>query len=208
MAVPKRKQSHSRASKRRAQHKIYAAGAERVPSLRESATRAPGVPGVRHLRMAVRCSQPEATSTSTASSGRNLLERSSQPTVAVDANGADLGPAEVAAGAAIAAEQGVRVILFGPRAEIGPPPDGVEVVDAPLSIAKSADPARAVRMQQGRIDRAGRRALSPTVTLRRSFAPGERARRSRPASSTSSAPAAFTDLRSRCRCPRRRARCR
>src|SRR5919201_613280 len=40
-------------------------------------------------------------------------------TVAVDANGADLGPSEVAAGAAIAAEQGVRVVLFGPAAELG-----------------------------------------------------------------------------------------
>jgi glycerol-3-phosphate acyltransferase PlsX len=66
-------------------------------------------------------------------------------TVAVDANGADLGPAEVAAGAAIAAEQGVRVLLFGPAATIGSTPDGVEVVDAPVSIAKAPDPALAVR---------------------------------------------------------------
>ena len=35
-------------------------------------------------------------------------------TVAVDANGADLGPAEVAAGAAIAAELGVKVRVYGP----------------------------------------------------------------------------------------------
>jgi glycerol-3-phosphate acyltransferase PlsX len=66
-------------------------------------------------------------------------------TVAVDANGADLGPAEVAAGAAVAAERGVRVRLFGPAREIGAVADGIEVVDAPLSIAKEADPARAVR---------------------------------------------------------------
>jgi len=66
-------------------------------------------------------------------------------TVAVDANGADLGPAEVAAGAALAAEQGVRVLLFGPRGAIGPTPGGVEVVDAPVSIAKAPDPALAVR---------------------------------------------------------------
>lgn len=66
-------------------------------------------------------------------------------TVAVDANGADLGPAEVAAGAAMAAERGTRVLLFGPAAEIGPMPDGVEVVDAPRSIAKAPDPALAVR---------------------------------------------------------------
>jgi glycerol-3-phosphate acyltransferase PlsX len=66
-------------------------------------------------------------------------------TVAVDAGGADLGPAEVAAGAASAAATGTKVILFGPAGEIGAMPDGVEVVDAPVSIAKAADPAFAVR---------------------------------------------------------------
>ena len=65
-------------------------------------------------------------------------------TVAVDAGGADLGPAEVAAGAARAAAAGTGVILFGPAREIGEVP-GVEVVDAPVSIAKAADPAYAVR---------------------------------------------------------------
>ena len=40
--------------------------------------------------------------------------------VAVDANGADHGPAEVARGAAAAAsEHGVRVLLFGPAAQMG-----------------------------------------------------------------------------------------
>jgi glycerol-3-phosphate acyltransferase PlsX len=66
-------------------------------------------------------------------------------TIAVDTNGADLGPAEVAAGAATAAAQGVRVILFGPADAIGDVADGVEVVDAPVSIAKAADPVIAVR---------------------------------------------------------------
>jgi glycerol-3-phosphate acyltransferase PlsX len=68
-------------------------------------------------------------------------------TVAVDAGGADLGASEVAAGAAIAAEAGVRVLLFGPAAELSDVdlPDGVEVIDAPVSIAKAADPASAVR---------------------------------------------------------------
>jgi glycerol-3-phosphate acyltransferase PlsX len=66
-------------------------------------------------------------------------------TVAVDAGGADLGPAEVAAGAARAAELGIAVLLFGPRDEIGPVAAGVEVIDAPISIAKAADPAFAVR---------------------------------------------------------------
>jgi glycerol-3-phosphate acyltransferase PlsX len=65
--------------------------------------------------------------------------------VAVDANGADLGPAEVAAGARLAAAQGVRVLLFGPAAELGPSGGGVEIVDAPVSIAKQRDPVRAVR---------------------------------------------------------------
>src|SRR5215217_7819049 len=66
-------------------------------------------------------------------------------TVAVDANGADLGPTEVARGAAVAAERGDRVILFGPAAELGTGSEFVEIVDAPVSIAKAADPARAVR---------------------------------------------------------------
>ncbi|MGA2163957.1 MAG: phosphate acyltransferase PlsX [Solirubrobacteraceae bacterium] len=84
--------------------------------------------------------------------------------VAVDANGADLGPAEVAAGAELAARQGVHVLLFGPLEEIGAGSAelgsalgadsgtsiaGVELIDAPLSIAKSSDPARAARASPG-----------------------------------------------------------
>jgi glycerol-3-phosphate acyltransferase PlsX len=65
--------------------------------------------------------------------------------VAVDCNGADLGPAEVAAGAAIAAERGVGVLLFGPAEELGEAPEGVQIVDAPVSVAKAADPVLAVR---------------------------------------------------------------
>jgi glycerol-3-phosphate acyltransferase PlsX len=66
-------------------------------------------------------------------------------TVAVDANGADKGPAEVARGAALAAAAGTRVLLFGPAGELGAAAEGVELVDAPVSIAKDPDPARAVR---------------------------------------------------------------
>src|SRR5512133_1341331 len=66
-------------------------------------------------------------------------------TVAVDANGADLGPAEVAAGAADAAQQGIPVVLFGPAEQFGEVADGIEVVDAPVSIAKAPDPVRASR---------------------------------------------------------------
>ncbi|PZS08294.1 MAG: phosphate acyltransferase PlsX [Solirubrobacterales bacterium] len=66
-------------------------------------------------------------------------------TVAVDAGGADLGPEEVAHGAARAAAEGIGVLLFGPAKEIGPVAPGVEVIDAPVSIAKVPDPAYAVR---------------------------------------------------------------
>ena len=66
-------------------------------------------------------------------------------TVAVDGNGADLGPAEVAAGAALAASRGVKVLLFADAREVGRVPDGVELIDAPVSIAKASDPAFAVR---------------------------------------------------------------
>ena len=68
-------------------------------------------------------------------------------TVAVDAGGADLGPREVAAGAARAASAGIGVLLFGPAEEIGSVPDGGEVVDAPVSIVQAA---RAVA--EGRAD--------------------------------------------------------
>jgi glycerol-3-phosphate acyltransferase PlsX len=72
------------------------------------------------------------------------------PIIAVDCNGADLGPAEVLAGAALAVGEGARVLLFGPAGEMGIPltlPGGerIEVVDAPVSIAKSADPVSAMR---------------------------------------------------------------
>jgi phosphate acyltransferase len=66
-------------------------------------------------------------------------------TVAVDAGGADLGPAEVAAGAAQAAERGIGVLLFADARELPSLPAAVEVVHAPVSIAKEADPAFAVR---------------------------------------------------------------
>src|SRR5882757_799121 len=67
------------------------------------------------------------------------------PVVAVDANGADLGPAEVAEGANLAVRQGVRVLLFGPAAEMGNAGPGIEVIDAPFSIAKEPNPAAAAR---------------------------------------------------------------
>lgn len=64
--------------------------------------------------------------------------------VAVDASGADAGPAAVAEGARRAGE---RVLLFGSAAEIGPVGGDVEVVDAPERIDAAAEPVRAVRAQ-------------------------------------------------------------
>jgi phosphate acyltransferase len=66
-------------------------------------------------------------------------------TIAVDANGADLGPREVALGAAAS---GIPVRLYGPATEIGDVPDNVTVIDAPVSIAKAPDPARAARSER------------------------------------------------------------
>jgi glycerol-3-phosphate acyltransferase PlsX len=66
-------------------------------------------------------------------------------TVAVDGNGADLGPGEVAQGASLAAALGVRVLLFADASKISSVGPGVELIDAPISIAKAADPAYAVR---------------------------------------------------------------
>ena len=67
-------------------------------------------------------------------------------TIALDANGSDHGPGEVARGAAraTAADPDLRVLLFGPAAEMEAG-ERVEVVDAPVSVAKAADPVRAVR---------------------------------------------------------------
>src|SRR3954452_14760248 len=73
-------------------------------------------------------------------------------TVAVDANGADLGPSEVALGAAEAAAQGVRGLLYGPAGELGPAPQGGENGHAP----------RARWAPRGRVSRSStRRCRSP-----------------------------------------------
>jgi phosphate acyltransferase len=62
--------------------------------------------------------------------------------IALDANGADRGPATVAEGAR---RSGLPVLLFGPSSQLGPAGDLVEVVDAPEAIAPGQEPVRAVR---------------------------------------------------------------
>jgi phosphate acyltransferase len=59
--------------------------------------------------------------------------------IALDANGADAGPATVAEGAR---RSGVEVTLFGPASELG---DAPHVVDAPVKIGGDEEPVRAVR---------------------------------------------------------------
>ena len=100
MAVPKQKQSHSRTNKRRSQHKISAPSINRARSAASRAARtgcartAAPTPGARSCTCTARTTRP-----------RPLARRpmADPVTVAVDANGADLGPAEVARGAALAA---------------------------------------------------------------------------------------------------------
>ena len=58
--------------------------------------------------------------------------------IALDANGADAGPAAVAEGARLS---GVDVLLCGPQSEL----DGPHVVDAPVRIGADEEPVRAVR---------------------------------------------------------------
>ena len=58
--------------------------------------------------------------------------------IALDANGADAGPAVVAEGARLS---GQEVLLFGPAAEL----TGEHVVDAPVLIGPDEEPVRAVR---------------------------------------------------------------
>jgi glycerol-3-phosphate acyltransferase PlsX len=65
--------------------------------------------------------------------------------IAVDVNGAD-DPAAAVAGVLGAAGNGTEVLLFGDPAHVrAAEHPHVEVVDAPVSIAKDPDPARAVR---------------------------------------------------------------
>ena len=58
--------------------------------------------------------------------------------IALDANGADGGPAMVAEGARLSGEE---VLLFGPAAQL----PGPNVVDAPVKVSGAEEPVRAVR---------------------------------------------------------------
>jgi phosphate acyltransferase len=66
--------------------------------------------------------------------------------IALDANGADGGPAVVAEGAR---GSGLPVLLFGPAGRLGAPGEQVEIVDAPESAGGGDEPVRAVRSTPG-----------------------------------------------------------
>ena len=80
--------------------------------------------------------------------------------VAVDAGGADLGPREVAAGAALAAARASRVLLFGPAAEIGRLRTGWSGRRADLDRQGRRSRARGP-LDPRRLDRPGRARPSP-----------------------------------------------
>jgi glycerol-3-phosphate acyltransferase PlsX len=65
--------------------------------------------------------------------------------IAVDANGADQGPAAVAEGVR---RSGVPVLLFGPAGELGGAGSLAEVVDTPRTARADAAPVAAVRSRQ------------------------------------------------------------
>ena len=175
----------------------HRARGERLPAVPPAAAPAPRVPALRLLRR----SRGRARRTTTITITTTRPSTWSTVTVAVDANGADLGPAEVARGAARAAERGIRVVLFGPAGRDRAGADGVEVVDAPVSIAKDPDPARAVRSHARGLDRAGRRGRRRRRAPTRSSPAARPARRWPPRCSASSARAACTGRRWRSSCP-------
>lgn len=78
--------------------------------------------------------------------------------IALDAQGADLGIAEVVEGAKIVASEGIDIVLFGPVAEIEPAlgrsapgrsaPSNISVVDAPDQITNHDEPAASARTKK------------------------------------------------------------
>jgi phosphate acyltransferase len=65
--------------------------------------------------------------------------------IAVDANGADQGPAAVAEGVR---RSGVPVLLFGPASRLGGAGPHAEIVDAPVTVKAGGEPVAAVRSKR------------------------------------------------------------
>jgi glycerol-3-phosphate acyltransferase PlsX len=67
--------------------------------------------------------------------------------VAVDALGGDRAPGEIVAGARLAADEGIPVVLVGPPERVGDP-QGLELVACTEVIAMDEDPAQGVRRKK------------------------------------------------------------
>ena len=193
--------------KRRSQHKISAPTYNACPQCHSPRRphRVCPVCGTYGGREVVDAARTATTTTTTTEPARGRRRSRSTPTARTSV------PPRSPPGAAIAAAQGVaRPALRPGRRDRRGAADGVEVVDAPVSIAKAADPARAARSTpdasivqaaQRRRRRRGRRARQRRLDRRR-------ARRRR--SSTSSArPGIYRPgaRRARARSPARRSRC-
>ena len=177
------------------------ADAERVPAVPRAAPPAPRVPELRVLRgreVVAACRRARSRPRSLA---RGAM--TDPVTVAVDANGADLGPAEVARGAAAAAaEHGVRVLLFGPgRADRRPVPDGRRGGRRAGLDRQGRGPGARRAREPRRLDRRRPSRRSPTAAPTRSSPAARPAPRWPPRCSASSAGAASTGRRSPCSCP-------
>src|SRR5215217_3077851 len=104
-----------------------------LPALPRGAPAASSLPELRHLCRP--CGRRAA--------GRGRLRRR---VIAVDANGADQGPAAVAEGVA---RSGLPVLLFGPKAEIeGVAGSHAEIIDAPETIKAGDEAVAAVRSKR------------------------------------------------------------
>ena len=206
MAVPKQKQSHARTNKRRSQHKISAPTINECPQCHARAART-ACARTAAPTPAVRSSRPPSPTTSRPRVG-GPRAMSEPVTVAVDANGADLGPAEVAAGAALAAA------TRRPRARCSarPPSSATCPTASRWSTRRSRSPrrpsphapsARRPRPRSSRPPGPSADGRAPTRWSR----PAPPARPSPRACSTSARGAASTARRSPCRSPSRARRC-
>jgi phosphate acyltransferase len=108
------------------------AGPTLLPALPRAASSAPCLPELRHLR------RPRGRRGAGGGGHRRRV-------IAVDANGADQGPAAVAEGAR---RSGLPVVLFGPLASLAGAGPHAEVVDAPQTVKADRQPVAAVRSKR------------------------------------------------------------
>ena len=193
MAVPKQKQSHARTNQRRSQHKIARADAEHLPAVPPAASPAPRVPALRRLRRSRGHGGRARRSRSRARPLGAAERMAGRVTVALDANGADLGPGEVARGAALAAGRGdprAAVRAGGASSATRCPRASRSSTRRSRSPRPRTPPARSARRRSPRSSRPSAR--SPAAGPTRWSRAARPASPSPPACSRSSAPAACT----------------